>query len=277
MPGLSFVHLNRAAVTVGKSLRPVHGLECRIPPRLYPMSITLRHRIQLTTLALGATILAAGAPLTVGAATKSPTTTTVLNAAKASMLKAGGVHVVVASQAGTSTSHVVVDIGPTSGMETIMSGKKFVSIIVTPTYAYLKGSPTGLTGIMGFTAAQQKKLGDHSMSIKSSTAPYANLKANLTTPIFASMLPAVTGTKLSTTGSLSNLKYQLVWTTAATSTAPKAKSVMTLSSGKSTLPESQVITSAVGGGSSTFSRWGERVKVFAPSSSSIVTYKSVFG
>ena len=241
------------------------------------MYFSHRYRFYLTSFALGASLAAVGMPVTSGASTNSPTMTSVLKLAKASMLKEGGVHVEVASRAGTSTSQVVVDIGPTSGKESITSGKKFVSIIVTPTYAYLSGSPTGLTRIMGLTTAQQKKLGAHSMSIKAGTAPYANLKANLTTPVFASMLPSVIGTKLSTSGSASTLKYQLTWTTAATATAPKTKSVMTLSSGKSPLPLMEVIASAVGGGTSTFTRWGEHIKVVAPTSSSVVTYKSVFG
>lgn len=241
------------------------------------MSLSHRLRIHLTSLALGASILAVGMPLASGASTKIPTTVSVLNAAKTSMLKAASVHVVVESKAGAATSHVVVDIGTISGKETITAGKKFVSILVTPTYAYLSGSPVGLTGIMGLTAAQQKKLGTHSMSMKVGTPPYTNLKANLTTPVFASMLPSMTGTKLSTAGSSSTLKYQLTWTTAATTTAPKAKSVLTLSSGKSTLPQLEVITSAAGGGKSTFSKWGEHVKVIAPTLSSVVTYKSIFG
>ena len=241
------------------------------------MSFSHHFRIQLTSLALGALIMAVSAPLASGASTKGPTTASVLNAAKASMLKEGAVHVVVVSKAGVSTSQVIVDIGMTIGSEMIAAGKKQVSIIVTPSYAYLSGSPTGLTGIMGLTVVQQKKLGTHSMSMKAGTAPYASLKANLTTPVFASMLPSVTGTKLSTTGSSSTLKYQLTWTTAATTTAPQAKSVLTFSSGKSTLPQSEVITSAAGGGTSTFSKWGEHVKVFAPSLSSTVTHKSIFG
>ena len=241
------------------------------------MSIFHRNRLRLTSLTLGSSILVLGGPLLAGASAKMPTLVSVLNAAKVSMLNEGGVHVEVTSRAGTSTSHVVVDIGLVSGKESIASGKKFVSIIVTPTYAYLSGSPTGLTGFMGLTTAQQKKLGAHSMSIKAGTAPYSNLKANLTTLVFASTLPSVIGTKLSTYRSASTLKYQLTWTTAATATAPKAKSVMTLSSGKSTLPQMEVITSAVGGGTSTFSKWGERIKVSAPTSSSVVTYKSVFG
>jgi hypothetical protein len=241
------------------------------------MSISQRHRIRLTALALGASILAVGAPLAVGASTKVPTTASVLSAAKASMLKEGGVHVVVDSKAGVSTSRVVVDIGTSNGMEIITAGKKFVSVIVTPRYAYLRGSLTGLIKIMGLTAVQQKKLGNRSMSMKAGTVPYTNLKANLTTPVFASMLPAVTGTTLSTTGNSRSLKYLLTWTTKATTTAPQAKSVLTLSSGKATLPVTEVVTSAAGGGTSTFSRWGAYVKVSAPQSSSIVEYKSIFG
>jgi hypothetical protein len=241
------------------------------------MSFSHRYLVPLTSLVLGASIVAVGVPLASGAATKRPTAVSVLIAAKTSMLKAASVHVVVESKAGAATSQVVVDIGTISGTETITAGRKFVSIIVTPKYAYLNGSLTGLTKIMGFTAAQQKKLGIHSMSMKVGTAPYSNLKANLTTPVFASMLPAVTGTKLSTTGGSKSLKYLLTWMTKATTTAPQAKSVLTLSSGKATLPVTEVITSAAGGGTSKFSKWGEHVKVTAPPSSSIVTYQSIFG
>jgi hypothetical protein len=240
------------------------------------MSFSRHHHLHLVSLTLGTAVLVAGMPLVAGASSQSPTVASVLKAAKFSMLKKASVHVVVNSKSGKTLSKVVVDIGTTSGTETITSGKKVVTITVTPTYAYLSGSATGLTVIMGLSAAQQKKVGDHAISMKVGTSPYASLKANLTTPVFASMLPTETGTKLSTITTSSSKLYQLTWNAKATTTAAKTKSVMTLSSGKSTLPIKEVITSSTGGGTTIFSQWGEHVNISAPSLS-MVTYKQVFG
>jgi hypothetical protein len=245
-------------------------------PRLYTMSFSRRRRLHLVSLTLGTAVLVAGTPLVAGASSQSPTVASVLNAAKISMLKKASVHVVVNSKSGKTYSKVVVDIGTTSGTETITSGKKVITITVTPTYAYLSGSATGLTVIMRLSAAQQKKVGDHAIAMKVGTAPYASLKANLTTAVFASMLPTGTGTKLSTVTTSSSKLYQLTWNAKTTITASKTKSVMTLSSGKSTLPIKEVITNSTGGGTTIFSQWGERVHISTPSLS-VVTYKQVFG
>jgi hypothetical protein len=51
--------------------------------------------------------------------------------------------------------------------------------------------------------------------------------------------------------------------------------VMTFSSGASTLPVTEKITSLKGVGITTYSKWGEKVRPVAPTST--VTYKSVFG
>lgn len=240
------------------------------------MSFFQIRRLDLFTVALGAAILVAGASSIAGASTPS-TTKAVLSAAKASMLKEAGVHVVVTSTAGKTKSKVVVDIGVDSGVEKIVSGDKTVSIIITPTYAYLSGSATGLTTIMGLSTAQQKKIGTHTMSMKAGTAPYVNLKSNLTTPVFATMLPASGGTKFMMKGSGSKKTFVLSWASKASATSVATKSVMTFSSGKNTLPIKEVITSTTGSGLTTFTKWGEHHVVSVPSASSIVTYKQVFG
>jgi hypothetical protein len=230
----------------------------------------------MLSLALGTTLIVSATPFTAGASGQSPTVASVLNSAKSSMLKKGSVHVVVNSKSGKILSKVVVDIGATSGSETITSGQKSVTISVTPTYAYVSGNAGGLTAIMGLTSAQQKKIGNRALSMKVGTSPYASLKANLTTPVFATMLPMTSGTKLSMTSALSAKLYQLTWTTKATTSVRKTTSVLTLSSGRSTLPVKEVITSSNGGGTTIFSQWGEHVNVSAPSLS-LVTYKQVFG
>ena len=240
------------------------------------MSFLPSRRIQLLALTLGTAVLVGGVPLAAGASS-ADTTASVLKAAKASMVKQSGVHVVVTSKAGKTSSKVVVDIGLNSGIETITSGDKQVTIIVTPTYAYLSGSKTGLINIMGLTAAQQKKLGSKFLTMKSGTSPYSNLKSNLTTPVFATMLPAAPGTSLTTTTSSNKKVFNLSWVTKATTSSVQTSSVMSFSSGKSTLPFKEVITSKTGSGLTLFTKWGEKVSEKAPAASMQIAYKKVFG
>jgi hypothetical protein len=151
------------------------------------------------------------------------------------MKKESGVHVYVTSTSGTTTSIVTVDIGATYGQETIHSGKSLVKIIVTPTDAYLSGSATGLTTLMGLTAAEQKKVGTLSVVMKAGTSPYTSFHSNLTTVVLSSILPVAKGTKYKTSSD-SKKDYQLTWKTAASSSAAATKSVLTISSGSKTLP-----------------------------------------
>ncbi len=241
------------------------------------MLFSRRRRLLYICMSLSSIVVAAALPLAAGAAAKRPTTLSVLNAAKTSMLRKGSVHVVVLSTDGSTNSTLVVDIGVNSGMEKISSGAKSVSIVVTPKFAYLSGSATGLTAIMGLTPTQQKKIATHVVAMMAGTAPYVNLKGNLTTTVFASLLPQAKGTVLTTSGKGRSLKYLLAWTTPASSRSAKTRSVMTLSSGRETLPLSETITNARGHGNTTFTKWGEHVTVVVPNASNVVKYKSIFG
>ena len=73
-----------------------------------------------------------------------------------------------------------------------------MKIIVTPTDAYLSGSATGLTTIMGLTAAEQKKVGTRSVVMKAGTSPYTSFHSNLTTAVLSGILPVAKGTKYKT-------------------------------------------------------------------------------
>jgi hypothetical protein len=233
-----------------------------------------RRPIQLISLALGATLVLAVAPITAQASVKNPTTTSVRRATLKAMAKTSGVHVYVTSKQGTSVSVVVVDIGSKYGEETIHSGKSVVKIIVTPTDAYLSGSKTGLTTVMGLTAAEQKKVGTLSIVMKAGTAPYTSFQSNLTTAVLAGIMPATEGTKYKVSSD-SSKDYLLTWKTAASSTAAATKSVLTISSGSKTLPIKEVITGSTGGGTTTFSKWGERVVEHAPAAADTITYAKV--
>jgi hypothetical protein len=240
------------------------------------MSFSPRRRIQLISLALGATLVLAVTPIAAQATVNNPTTKSVLKATLKAMKKESGVHIYVTSTSGTSTSIVTVDIGASYGQETIRSGKSLVNIIVTPTDAYLSGSATGLTTLMGLTAAEQKKVGKLSVVMKAGTSPYASFHSNLTTVVLSSILPVAKGTKYKTSSD-SKKDYQLSWNTAASSSAAATKSVLTISSGSKTLPIKELITGTGGGGTTLFSKWGETVTEQAPAAADTVAYAKVIG
>ena len=241
------------------------------------MSFSPRRRFQLISIALGVTVVLAVTPIAAQASVNNPTTKSVLKAAQSAMAKVSGVHVYVKSKQGNVTSVVVVDIGATAGEEIITSGKNTVKIIVTPTDAYLSGSATGLTKIMGLTAVEQKKVGNLSVVMKAGTTPYTSFHSNLTTAVLPGILPTSKGTKFKVGGGKHSKDYQLTWTTSATSTASATKSIMTISSGSKTLPIDEVITGTSGGGTTKFSKWGENVVEQAPAAADTIPYAKVLG
>jgi hypothetical protein len=240
------------------------------------MSFSPRRPFRLISLALGAMLVVAVTPIAAQASVSNPSTKSVLKATKGALGKVSGVHIYVTSKSGTAKSVVVVDIGATYGEETIKSGKNTVKILVTPTDAYLSGSATGLTAIMGLTAAEQKKVGTLSVVMKAGTAPYTSFHSNLTTTVLAGILPAAKGTKYKVSSDNSK-DYQLTWKTPASSTAAATKSVLTISSGSKTLPLKEVITGTGGGGTTTFSKWGEKVVEVAPPAAHTIPYAKVIG
>jgi hypothetical protein len=198
----------------------------------------------------------------------------VLAAAKVSLATEKGVHVKVKTLTGSVVSSVIADIGRTSGTETCVAGKASFTITVTPTYAYLSGSATGLTTLMGLTSKEQKKVGTASISMKKGTTQYATFQSNLTSGAFAQLLPVAKGTNLLSIRDKSTNGYDLKWTTKATSSTPSSTSVLTISSGKKTLPLKEAVSTSAGTSSTTFTKWGESVNVTVPSST--ITYAKVF-
>lgn len=233
-----------------------------------------RSTFLLATVLLLSSGLVLGAPLIASASAKDPTTTSILAAAKISLAKEKGVHVNVIALSGKVGSTLTADIGTVSGSETYVSGKESFTITVTPKFAYLSGSLTGLTTLMGLTAAEQKKIGNASMSMKKGTTEYTQFHSNMTSGSFAQLLPAVKGTTLLSQRDKKTNGYQLTWTTKATSSVPKTTTVMILSSGKSTLPLSDKVTTSVSSSTTTFSKWGDAVQVAVPTST--ITYAKVF-
>ena len=70
------------------------------------MSFSPRRRLQLISLALGATLVLAVTPIAAQASVKDPTTKSVLKATLKAMAKVSGVHIYVTSKTGTQSSVV---------------------------------------------------------------------------------------------------------------------------------------------------------------------------
>lgn len=238
--------------------------------------LTTKRRTALAVLsgAVLAGAVAIGAPLMAQASVKKPTASSVLKAATAALVREDSVHVMVTTASGTKDSSVVADIGKTTGTETYVSGKESFTISVTPKYAYLSGTASGLTTLMGLTTTEQKKVGTRAVAMKEGSAPYATFQKNLTSGTFANLLPAAKGTALLAQRDKSTGGYQLKWTTQATTSRPKDTTVMVFSSGKATLPIREYVTSTVGKSKTTFTKWGRAFVVKIPSST--IAYAKVF-
>ena len=128
---------------------------------------------------------------------------------------------------------------------------------------------------MGLSAKEQKKVGTDAISMKAGTTPYKSLKSSITIPVLANLLPAVKGTAYSTRAVDGQQYYELSWTTKATSSTSKSKSVLTISEGAAVLPIRAVSTSSSRNGTTTFSKWGERISVSVPPTSQIIPYSKV--
>jgi hypothetical protein len=211
-------------------------------------------------------------------AAQVPTTGSVLIAAKAAIAKRTGVHLVVTSKSSSTSvvERVAADLGKATGTETISDGTGTVMIKVTPTYAYLSGNSSGLTKVVGLSAAEVSKLGSDWVSLKAGTSQYTGVAGSMTVSSVAGVLPAAKGTTLSAPAASGKGVYSLKWDTAATSSAPTFTNTLTLSAGGATLPIEE-ITTATGGARETvtLSHWGEHVQVTPPPAASTIPFSKL--
>jgi hypothetical protein len=228
-------------------------------------------------LVLSTIVVAGSALVTAPASAGNVTTTSILAAANAAMAKQTGVHLVIEEKAGKTTTLEVADLAKEIGVESVSSGSEKATVKVAVTYGYMGGNSTGLTSLMGLTAAQAKKLGTKWMSLKAGTSPYSSLKSSATIPALTSLLPAVKGTASSTEQSGGVQVYVLKWTTTATSSAPKLSNVLTVSEGATILPITEVTSDSSASETTTFSKWGESVVVNPPAASQTVPYATITG
>jgi len=199
----------------------------------------------------------------------------ILSATKAALASERSVHLAVSIVQGSNTTVEEADLGTTTGVESIISGTAKATVEIAPAFGYMTGDSSGLTSLIGLTAAQAKKLGTKWMSLKAGTAPYSDLKSAATIPALQALLPAVKGTA-SSTETVGNTKlYVLKWTAAATSSSPKLTDVLSISMGKTPLPVKETESDGSASETTQFSRWGESVVVHAPAAGATVPYTSI--
>lgn len=244
------------------------------------MNVNRRSSKALAPLAVGTAAMVASVAL--GAATPiagAMTTSSVLSSAKKAIAKQTGVHLVLSAKSKTSsTETLIADLGGKTGSETITEGKASVKVKVTAKFGYISGNSSGLTTIFGLTAAEAKKLGKSWMSLKASTSQYSQLKSDVTVASVKGVLPAAKGTKLSKTSRKGARLYVLKWTTAATSSAPKLSSSLTVRASGAALPLEETASSSSGTKETAdFTKWGERVVVTPPPAKSTIASTKVTG
>jgi hypothetical protein len=228
-------------------------------------------------LVLATTALVASCAYTTVAYAGPPSKSTVIAAAKAAIRKQSSAHVVSTATSSSTKEKAVVDAGTSSGQETLTNGSATLSIKVTPTDAYVSGSSSGLTTILGLSSTDAKKLGADWASWKSGTTQYSDLKSDVVVSSLTSVLPKAKGTKLTTRTTDGTELYVLTWTTAATSSEPKLSNTLTVSS-QAELPVT--LTSSASGGSTvttTFSAWDGHVVVSAPPADSTMSGSKITG
>jgi hypothetical protein len=229
--------------------------------------LTLVVAVAMASVALGGTAGAGTMP-----------TQSVLRSANAAIAAQHGVHVVFVADSGASSAreNLVADAGRTGGSESVAEGKATLSVRVNGSFAYVKGSPSGLTSLFGLSSKQAKTLGGNWESWKAGTRGYGNLKADVTLSAVKALLPKVAGTKASIGTVDGSKSYALKWTDAATSSHPTLSNSLTLSA--SFLPARETTTASDGAKlTTTLSRWGERVQVTTPPAASIRSSSSVQG
>jgi hypothetical protein len=210
-------------------------------------------------------------------ASAATSTTSILSAAKTSLANQKSVHLAVSVKQGSTTTLEVADLGTTMGIESIISGSAKATVEVAPTFGYMQGDSSGLTSLIGLTAAQAKKLGSKWMSLKAGTTPYSDLKTSATIPAVRDLLPPVKGTT-SAVKTIDGVKlYILKWTTAATSSSPKLSNVMSISMGTNALPVKEIVSDSSASETTDFTKWGENVVVHAPAAAATVPYTTITG
>lgn len=220
-------------------------------------------------------VLAGTALADAPAGASSPTAAGVIASSRGALKGVRGVHLVVTTRVGHTTTVAVADIGRSAGRERYASGATRFSVEVTKKAAYLSGSPAGLKSLMGLSAAQATTVGSKWIVMKKGSQQYKDFWLNLTAKSFDAVLPSATGTRLLSGRDRATRGYRLRWSTKATSTTAASTTTLVIAASHAALPLREVVRTGRGSSTTVFSHWGERVRISAPHST--IAYATVFG
>ena len=236
-----------------------------------------RHVLAISAVALplvaAGTMLGAsganGATAELSRVPRSTTSPTALVAAvKKAMSAARSVHFEFNSTSSSGHEHVVADAGAKTGRQSITFGKATANILVTTSDAYFDGNSSGLSTIFGMPKSDITKVGSKWVDVKSGTSQYTSLRSGaIESSLSTTLLPSsaeLTTAKVSKTSSAGIPVYRLVWTTTATS--GKVTEMLLIDARGSDLPITATAVEGKDNSLTSFSKWGESIKLSAPTS-----------
>lgn len=254
-------------------------------------SVPRRRRRMLTILVLvvvvalilagaGVAVFARGPSTTVsapGSTTSSPAARQLLQSSLAAARRVDAFHyVAVSSLSGSSgsTQRTVGDAGPTSGRQVITAGKQKFTVIVIGKACYIKGNAAALSANLGFPAALATAHAGQWISLAAADAPYAAVYAAVTASSALTDNVTVQPETVIPTTTVDGHRVQTVSgaiapiTVGGQKVAPKGTATLAVRASAPHLPVRYTERGTEDHGTTrstvTFSRWGTRVPVSAP-------------
>jgi hypothetical protein len=192
----------------------------------------------------------------------------VITAAGDSMLTQKSVHVVITDHTSGSslTQRIAADIGSVTGSELITYGAATATIRITRQAAYFTGDTAGLTAFLGLSAAGAAKTGSRWVEIKAGQSEYQDLAAeNTISSLPSSILPSAADTTQVVSATVGGQHaYVLDWRASASGSNATIGVRLVLSATPQVLPMSETLTTSSESKTVTFSRWGAKLTVTAP-------------
>lgn len=214
----------------------------------------------------GALLAAAPAYGASTAGASVPSNTALVAAVKKAMLAAHSVHFVQSSFTSGKHSRIVADSGRVTGKQSIVSGKATAEVLVTSKAAYFDGNASGLSTFFGMPSTDIAKVGSKWVYTKSGTSQYTTFKDGIISSIVtASFVPTSAETKslkVTTSTVTGARRYLLSWT--LTSNGKRILETLSVDAAGSFLPVTATGTSGKDHSLTTFSRWGELIKLTTP-------------
>jgi len=118
----------------------------------------------------------AGTTTLAGAATPDPT---VLYQEALASIRSGSVHYASTATQSGSTLLVSGDAGPASGTQTVRMGGGTISILVIGGITYVKGNPTGLEKLVGFSASEAGPIAGQWIDFPTDASAFASVVAGV--------------------------------------------------------------------------------------------------